>query len=401
MIHHVSMKLQLSLLGCILFVSFGFTQQVQLSPNAEISILTFGPGKYLNDAFGHNAFRIKDRSRGIDVAYGYGRYDFDAPNFYLKFAQGKLNYLISKNNFSDIYQFYASEDRTIDEQLLSLSQRQKQTLYDFLINNYKPQNRRYLYDFFYDNCATRIRDVAQTATSNKIIFSETATYQPKTYRTLIHEHVGRNSWGSFGIDLALGSVIDRPTSSIEQMFLPKYIHSSFEHATLSDRPLVTAQKTLYKAKEHSGYKSPVLVSPFVILTILALCIIYITYKDKKSQSRSRWLDILLFGLTGMIGIVLLLLWFATDHTAMGYNYNLLWAFPLNLVVIIQLSRPVLKPWVKGYLKFLLIMLILMTLHWFMGIQVFAITLIPLLLALAYRYIFLIGPYKIDRSYWPL
>ena len=384
-----SIKLQLSVLGCILFVSIGFTQQVQLSPNADISVLTFGPGKYLNDAFGHNAFRIKDISRGIDVVYGYGRYDFDAPNFYLKFAQGKLNYLISKNTFRDIYQFYSSEDRTIDEQLLNLSQSQKQALYDFLINNYKPQNRRYLYDFFYDNCATRIRDVAQTATNNKIVFSDTTNHEPKTYRTLIHEHVGRNSWGSFGIDLALGSVIDRPTSSIDQMFLPKYIYSSFEHATLSGKPLVIAQKNIYKAKEHLNYKSSILFSPFVILTILALFIIYITYKDKTSQSRSRWLDMLLFGLTSIIGIVLLLLWFATNHTATGYNYNLLWAFPLNLAVIVQLSRPVLKTWVKGYLKFLLIMLMLMTLHWFMGIQVFAIALIPLLLALAYRYIFLI------------
>jgi len=383
------MRLHLLLLNALCSIWITWAQPFQLSPNAEISALTIGPGQHLNDAFGHNAFRIKDASRGLDVVYGYGRYDFDAPNFYLKFVQGKLNYLISKNNFGDIYQFYVSEDRSIKEQVLNLNQDQKQRLYNYLVNNYKPENRRYLYDFFFDNCATRIKDVAQTATNNRIAFTKTSTYVPKTFRQLLHEHVGKNTWGSFGIDLALGSLVDRTASIEEQMFLPNYIHSTFKASKLNEQPLVKRETIIYNAKTNLGYGGSFLISPILVFSVIGLLIIYVTYKDSKRNARSKWLDVILFSITGFAGIVLLLLWFATDHSVTGYNYNLLWAFPFNLLLIFQLSKSAPKRWVKGYLKFLLIMLTLMTLHWFMGIQVFALGLIPLLLALVYRYVFLI------------
>ena len=122
------MRLKLSFL-LVLFTTLSFALQLQLSPKAEISVLTFGPGTSLNDAFGHNAFRIKDQ--GIDLVYGYGEYDFDAPNFYLKFARGKLNYLISRHRFSDIYRYYSGQNRSISEQILNLSDEEKQKLFEF------------------------------------------------------------------------------------------------------------------------------------------------------------------------------------------------------------------------------------------------------------------------------
>jgi hypothetical protein len=186
-----------------------FAQHITLSPNAEVSVITVGPGTSLNDAFGHNAFRIKDQSLGLDLAYGYGEYDFDAPNFYLKFAQGKLNYLLSRIEFNRFYSFYVYQNRTMQEQVLNLSPSEKQKLFDYLQNNYKPENRRYLYDFFFDNCATKMRDVLEANIDSDITFNTPDGFEPKTFRKLIHEHVNRNSWGSLGIDLALGSIIDK------------------------------------------------------------------------------------------------------------------------------------------------------------------------------------------------
>ena len=142
------MKLRLSFFSFLLISLLGFSQQRSLTTNAEVSVITFGPGASLNDAFGHNAFRIKDNSQRIDLVYGYGEYDFDAPNFYLKFARGKLNYLISRHRFTDVFYHYKKYNRQIDEQVLNLSFEEKQRLFDFLENNYKPENRRYLYDFF-------------------------------------------------------------------------------------------------------------------------------------------------------------------------------------------------------------------------------------------------------------
>ena len=378
----------------LLILLFAFetiqAQEHLLSKNAEISVLTVGPGNELNDAFGHSAFRIKDASRGLDVVYGYGQYDFDSPNFYLKFAQGKLDYLINKSEFNKFYQYYIYFNRSIKAQVLNLSQVEKQKLYDFLINNYKPENRRYLYEFFFDNCATKIKEVANISVNNSIIFNKPKDFEDATFRTLIYQNVKKNSWGSFGIDLALGSVIDRQATPEEHMFLPENIYRFFEVATIGDgnKPLVSQNHILFNKKE-KYVSTSFLISPLFIIGLIGCFIIFITYKDYKNGKRSNCLDVSLFSITGIIGIVILLLWFATDHTGTHQNYNLLWAFVLNIFVIGQLFRKTPNAWFSKYLKFLVIMLCLLTLHWCIGVQVFAIGLIPLLVALFIRYLYLI------------
>lgn len=380
------MRLKLSFL-LVLFTTLSFALQLQLSPKAEISVLTFGPGTSLNDAFGHNAFRIKDQ--GIDLVYGYGEYDFDAPNFYLKFARGKLNYLISRHRFSDIYRYYSGQNRSISEQILNLSDEEKQKLFEFLENNYKPENRAYLYDFFYDNCATKIRDIAQKVTDQKIDYVLPKNFEQATFRELIHEHLNRNTWGSLGIDIALGSVIDRDAIAYEYMFLPKYIYSFFEKAKFENGTnVIKSSSELYSSRLNAS-SSNILLSPLVIFSLLAIFIIYITLKDNKRNERTRWLDALIAMITGIIGLLLMFLWFGTDHSATANNYNLLWAFPFNILIVHQLRMQSPKKWLKGYLKFLIIMMVLLTMHWVIGVQVFAIGLIPLLLAIALRYIYVV------------
>lgn len=365
-------------------------QQNVLSESSEISVLTIGPGRSLNDAFGHSALRIKDKKNKIDTVYGYGAFNFNTPNFYLKFAQGKLNYSISKDDFQSFFQTYTYFNRTVKEQVLNLSQTEKQKLYNFLVNNYKPQNRAYLYEFFFDNCATKIKDVTSIALNNSISFSEPENFQQETFRTLIHNNLNRNSWGSLGIDVALGSVIDRKATPEEHMFLPENIYRFFENATIknSNKPLVKESKTLY-IKKNKTNSSSFITSPLFVFGIIGLLILFITYKDNKKQKQSKWLDVILFSLTGLMGAFILLLWFATDHTGTHQNYNLLWAFVLNLFMIPQLLKKKASNWFIKYLKLLVILLCLLTLHWIIGVQVFAIALIPFLVALFVRYIYLI------------
>jgi membrane-associated HD superfamily phosphohydrolase len=385
------MKIRYLFLLCLF--SFQITVAQTLSPTAEISVLTIGPGNNLNDAFGHNGFRIKDNTQGLDIVFDYGRFPFNEPGFYLNFARGKLNYSIGEDSFNDVKNFYIWQNRTIKEQLLNLNQNEKQKLFNYLLNNYKPENRAYLYDFFYDNCATKIRDVANTALNNSITFYKPDDYKPQTFRTLIQNNLNKNSWGSLGIDIALGSVIDREASPEEQMFLPENIHRFFSKATLQNgEPLVRKSETLYTEKEKNK-SANLWSSPLVILSLIALGILWITYSDYKKNKRTKWLDITLFTITGLIGVFLLLLWFATDHSATAHNYNLLWAFALNVFMVGQLCRTQPKPWFSRYLKFLVIMLCLLVFHWLVGVQVFAVTLIPLLLAFALRYVFLIRHFK--------
>jgi hypothetical protein len=232
----------------ILFFSFFIVlpaniiaQEITLSETAELSILTMGPGDDLNDSFGHSAFRVKDTIQNIDVVYNYGVYDFNTPNFYLKFAQGKLLYNLDRNNFTPFYNYYSKQNRWIKEQVLNLNPSEKQNLFNFLQNNLKPENRTYKYDFFFDNCATKIRDVMAIVLKDKISYQDGFQSNFYTFRELIQKNVDWNTWGSFGMDIAIGAVVDRKATYWEYQFLPEYVFKATDKAKLN-RGQVTRRK---------------------------------------------------------------------------------------------------------------------------------------------------------------
>ena len=379
----------------ILFtISFsGKAQFVPLSEEAEISILTIGPGAELYDKFGHSAFRIHDPETGQDVVFNYGVYDFDTPNFYTKFAQGKLLYQLGVTYFEPFYKSYVNQNRWIKEQTLNLDQAEKQAVSDFLWKNAQPENKKYKYDFFFDNCATKIRDVVQEVLGNKLEFREDHITEAYTFRELIQQNLNSNSWGSLGIDVALGAVIDRKAQPIEYQFLPDYVFKGAANAVIhrngETEPLVKTTQVLFENTSKSTENNFIL-SPLFILGIVGLLIVFITYRNYKENSRSRYLDAIIFFFTGLIGIFLLLLWFATDHTATANNYNLLWAFPISILVFWAISKKNASVKLKRYTLLLVLLLILLAIHWITGVQVFAIGLLPLLIALAIRYVYLIS-----------
>ena len=378
------MKLLLRFLF-LLCVTIAFSQK-NIPNNTQISVLTIGPGNNLNDAFGHSVIRLK--TSYSDIVYDFGRYNFEDPNFYLNFARGKLNYLQGKANYNNLVNFYKQQNRSIKEQTLNLSAEEKQSVYTFLETNYAKNQGAYLYDFFYDNCATKIRDVIENATNGNIDYQLPDNYEDKTFRTLIQDQLHPNTWGSLGIDIALGAIIDRTATPREHMFLPKNIHAFYSEATINNRQLVSNSKTIINS-DTKFKNGTFLLSPIFVLSLIAILIIYITFNDHKKQRRTKGLDACIQLILGVIGILLTLLWFGTDHTATGYNYNLLWAFPLSLFMVIQAYKAKPKKWFIGYIKFCVLMLCLLTVHWISGVQQFAPTLIPLLIALFVRYIFLL------------
>lgn len=385
----MTMKLKLLFLICFHIILKVDSQNKVSISSTEISVLTIGSGSSLNDAFGHNAFRVNNGLE--DVVYDYGRFDFNTPGFYLNFAKGKLDYFMGKNSYYDFKEFYIWQKRSIKEVSLNLNDEQKIKLQNFLELNLKPENKYYAYDFLYDNCSTKMRDVLIQGIGMNIVFNEPNGFEPTTFRKLIQQNLDWNSWGSVGIDIALGSVIDRTATASEHMFLPAYIHEFFQIASIQANPQKPLVKESKLINENSINKTSntFFTSPLFIFSLLSFFILYITYKDHKSKKRSNWLDISLFIFTGLIGVFLMLLWFATDHTATAQNYNLLWAFPLNLFVIRQIFKPIPKRWFMRYLKFLIIMLCLLCLQWLVGIQGFAYALLPLFFAMGIRYIYLI------------
>jgi len=383
------------LLTLIFLLSYftALTQINTLAKDAEISIITIGPGKQLYDSFGHNAIRVSDPSNGKDLAFNYGTFDFNTPNFYIKFGQGKLPYALSVSTYDGFLRNYIAEKRWIKQQKLDLTYGEKIAIFEFLLNNAQPSNREYQYDFFLDNCATRIRDVLAVNLGSKLSYQD-KQYAPFLYsfRELIQQRLHWNSWGSLGIDIALGAVIDRTANPWEHQFLPDYVFESLKSATITRNNKTSAlikKETTINNPGPRARNTAFLLSPFFVFLVIALGIVYRTLRDSKQQKRSRWLDTVLFFVTGIVGVLLLVLWLATDHTATINNYNILWAFPVNLIFCTLLSKKTPKKWLSRYLSFLIILLILLVMHWCTGVQVFAGALLPLLIALFIRYVYVI------------
>ena len=200
-----------------------------LTENARISLLTCGPGTEIYSYFGHSAIWIVDDSSGIDKVYNYGMFDFDDPNFALKFARGKLLYKLAVTDINRFMAEYVHTNRTVREQLLNLDYQQKQRVYEFLETNYLPENRYYLYDFYFDNCATRIRDVFENILKDKLHLNYKSYLQgDKTYRQLIKPDLETELWLTLGIDIIMGMPTDRISASKDYTFLPDYMEIAFE-----------------------------------------------------------------------------------------------------------------------------------------------------------------------------
>lgn len=377
----------------LLFTAFlGLSQNAELSPLSKISLLTVGTGEDLAAKFGHSAIRLQDPTLGIDEVYGYGTYDFEDPNFYLNFTRGKLAYTISRIPFKYFDYSYQQEKRWIKEQELDLNLQQRTLIVGFLENNLLPENKRYKYDFLFDNCATRIPMVFEKTLGSTFKFDYTYLENHLTFRELIRLKLNPNTWSNFGIDLALGSVIDRKATPYEHLFLPIYVYQQMKHTTLNGKPIVKKESVLLDIPEQND-NSLLFLTPAFWLGLLLALVTWVTFKDYKNERRTKWLDFSLFMLTGFSGMLILFLWFGTDHLATKANYNALWAFAPNAIIGFLILKEEVPKWIKFYLILLIVMLFITCILWMFKIQVFSILLILVILALAIRYLFLLYHFK--------
>lgn len=379
------------------FSFFGFSQDLVLSPLSKVSLLTVGTGDELYSKFGHSAFRIQDPTIGVDRIYDYGGFDFEQPGFYLKFVQGKLNYRMSGYKTEGFIKAYELENRWVKEQTLNLSQEERNEIFAFLQNNYRKENRYYLYDFLFDNCATKIPEVLKKGLGDKLKFDYPHLEKTFTFRELIHQSLDENAWATFGIDLALGSIIDRKASPWEHQFLPVYVYEQLKHTKINAEAFVTNEELLVEEKPLE--KSTLIIfTPLFWLILLMLAVVILTYFDFKKKKRTRWLDFSLFFITGAAGLLLFFLWFMTDHVFTKDNFNLLWAFPLNIILAFILLKSKTPPnWFTILLWALIAGIGITIILWLFNIQIFSPLLIFILVALAIRYLYLIHYFKQAKS----
>jgi hypothetical protein len=290
---------------------------------------------------------------------------------------------------------YEKEQRWVSEQELNLTNDERQALFEFLEINYLPENRDYKYDFFYNNCATKIWDVLKEVYGERLTFDETYISEQFTHRQLIRKNVPVNSWSGFGIDLALGSVIDDIATPKEHMFLPEFIMKQLNEAQLGSKPLASEPEMLYDARPVDN-STPFFLSLGFWLSVFLVVILFLTYLDFKYNVRRRWLDFILFFVTGAAGSLIVFLWFFTDHTATAGNFNILWAFPPNLIVAFIAAHRRGPNWVAKYVILLLALIAIALLLWLFGVQIFSPFLLPVWLALGTRYLFLFWSYQTPK-----
>jgi hypothetical protein len=373
------MKKILLLLFC--FIHFLAMGQQPLSDKAQISVLTLGPYQgELYSAFGHSAIRVYDPVSGIDDAYNWGVFDFDQPNFYLNFARGYLYYKLGVYPYDRFRDYYIYYNRYVHEQALNLSPAQKQKLYEYLVWNSQPENQHYRYDYFYNNCATKVRDVIVTVFGDSVKFDGSYIKTDYTIRQLTDIYLKQQPWGDLGIDICLGLPMDKQASPYEYMFLPDYIESGFAHATLAGKPIVSESVYVYDSREAESIRG--LPHPMLLFGIVSLLILALSIWDYTRKKISRWFDMIFFTVLGIIGVLLFFLWFFTDHKAAAVNFNLLWALPTHLVAGIALLKD--RRWLSVYFLIVGILTTLTLLLWPFLPQQLHTALIPVALAICFR-----------------
>lgn len=309
-----------------------------LSEEAQVILFTCQPGQELYAGFGHSALWVGDQENRIDRLYNYGTFDFDTPNFYLKFTRGRLDYQLSVTTLGRFLAEYDYRKIGVSGQTLNLNQDEKQRLFEFLETNYLPENRNYRYDFFWDNCATRIRDAIVTIADGKVEFS--LTDQHVSFRQLLFPYLKQAPWTKLGINFILGLPADQTASTFDYMYLPEYMQQGFDQAIIlkdgTKRPLVSERREFLPMRL-SFSRNP-LLDPEVVFSVVALVLFLVTLVEFRQKKYFRWLDKLLMSIGLTAGVFLFLMWVATDHRATQYNLNCLWLIPSQLGFLILLHR---------------------------------------------------------------
>jgi hypothetical protein len=334
---------KVNLLIIILFIACNSFAQ-QLSESTKVSLITVEPGNELNDAFGHTILWIYDPANQIDKAYNFGEYDYNTDNFYWKFVKGQLPYKMGQYPISLYQQYYQKNNRKMTEQVMSYSVAQKQKVYDYLESTYNdPAKRNYMYKFFYDNCATRIRDAMLLACTDSVHLQNIPAMNDSSYRQWMNKCLIRKHhyWAAVGMNAALGSPADERILQYNACYLPENLQKSMAAARR-----MTNHRVFYFVKDTNVMYPTTLIdekpmfflTPLFWFSLVLAFTLYRTYRDWKKRQKGYVLDKVLFGVVGVLGWVLMFLWFGTDHGVTNYNKNLLWAFPFHLPIIFFLSE---------------------------------------------------------------
>lgn len=317
---------------------FFLWQSALKSQDVEIFLITCGPGTATYSIYGHSALRIINNENKSDLVYNWGVFDFGTPNFVWKFARGRLDYMLGVYPYDKFVRDYFLEERWVILQKINLEQEELNRLLMLIAENMKPGNISYRYDFFYDNCSTRIRDLLEKALGETLIYPPEESEKLPTFRTLIRGYQRGYQWLNFGIDILMGSPADRKADLRNRMFLPLELQNSLSssHVRRDYKMIPLLQNQVVELDFKSpALKIKILTSPPFVFSIVMILIIIMSGL-LKSRKFNLSLDIFLFGIFSLLAVFMIFFNFFTEHHELKWNPNIIWLNPFIIVCLVSL-----------------------------------------------------------------
>ncbi|HWX66268.1 MAG TPA: DUF4105 domain-containing protein [Rhodanobacter sp.] len=310
--------------------------------NIEVSLITYGPGETYWERFGHDAIELRDSASGEAISFNYGVFDFNESNFFLNFARGRMHYLMDAAPSSIDQSYYVEAGRSVTRQRLTLTADQTAALRDFLLWNLRPENAGYKYDYYVDNCTTRVRDALDKALGGVLKTQLGARAGGMTFRQQTARLMSAQPWLMLVMDLGLGPYADQPLNAWQESFLPEVLQAQLRKVRIDNghgglQPLLQSEQLVSPNRlDVPPSAAPDLRLPLALAGLLLGALIVLT--------RRRWPSVYaLFGtlyllFAGIIGLVLLALWTLTTHHSAWSNANLLLFNPLAFLLLPTLWR---------------------------------------------------------------
>ena len=307
---------------------------------AEISLVTCYPGSRNYELYGHTMIRVQ--IEGQDLLFNYGIFNFKQSGFIYRFVKGDCDYSLAAYPMQYLTQGY--EDRKIVEQVLDLDDAQKVDIISFLWNNVQPENAVYRYGWAYNNCATKPRDIIENAVGGSLEYGNPKRGEA-TFRSIMAHFDKNYPWQQFGIDMVLGYDLDHKLDYREQMFSPIILMEAMADATQERDgkriPVVKATNILVEGGDEGAVlgPTPMVLTPMFVLTLLLVIVLALTIKERFGKRHYRWLDSVVFGVYGLVGVLVAFLTFVSSHYGTSSNLHIVWLHPLLLL-------PAIMEWIK-------------------------------------------------------
>ena len=366
----------------------------------EVGLMTCEPGSEVYSLYGHTAIRIKNYTTGEDWVFNYGTFSFRQPYFVWRFVRGECDYQIGAIPFMYFASEYRERGSSVYQQTINMMPDEKRRLFAYLLENMRPENREYRYNFLYDNCTTRARDVIENAIEGNVIYC--ASDSVRTYRRILHEYTSANyPWTELGNDICLGAGADVDINIRQEMFAPFYLLRYADAAVIRDsagneRPFVLSKYEVVKKNEVTNASS-LLPHPSLLVWLLVIVVITLTLVEYRRHLCFWWLDAIVMTLAGIIGVVVTFLFFFSVHPTVGSNWQI-WVFnPLPLLAMPWVVWCAIKGKKTRYHAFNALVLIFFILFSPIIPQDFCVLVVPLALVLCCRSCSYIVRYKKETS----